>query len=343
MSPPMSEAAPATVLYAEGQAVDDALERQIFGTGVAVMRRTLGSFAELTPAECAEIDGLMILRFAVTRADIARFPRLKCIVRMGVGYDRLDRAAAAERNILVCNVPDYGTTEVADHAIALALCLRRGIIHYHDTQRAEPVAPWRPLTGALVRRLGVQTFGIVGLGRIGTAAALRAKALGFRVVFFDPHLPNGAELAIGVERARTLEALLQQTDTLSIHAPLTRETRGLIGARQLVQLKPGAVLVNTARGPIVEIDGVYDQLKSGHLAAAGLDVVPVEPPVAPLPRLLTAYRAREPWLTGRLVITPHAAYYSPQAEHDTRVKAAETMRSGLLSNQPQNVITLEMD
>ena len=194
-----------------------------------------------------------------------------------------------------------------------------------------------------MRRLGVQTFGIVGLGRIGTAAALRAKALGFRVVFFDPHLPNGAELAIGVERARSLEALMQQTDVLTIHAPLTRETRGMIGVAQIGQLKPNAVLVNTARGPIVDLDGVYQHLKSGHLAAAGLDVVPVEPPADPLPKLVAAYRAREPWLLGRLVITPHAAYYSPEATHDTRVKAAETMRAALLSNKPQNVITPDMD
>ena len=208
-----------TVLYAEGQIPDAALERQIFGSAITLVERNVKALADLTEADCAAIDGLMILRFAVTREDMARFPRLKCIVRMGVGYDRLDRAAAAERNILVCNVPDYGTTEVADHAIALALSLRRGIIHYHDTQRADPVAPWRPVTtGGLVRRLGVQTFGIVGLGRIGTAVALRAKALGFRVVFFDPNLPNGSELAVGVARARTLEALLQETDTLSIHA-----------------------------------------------------------------------------------------------------------------------------
>ena len=332
------------VLYAEDQPVDDAIERRIFGDGVNIVRRNVASLSELSPADCAEIDGLMILRFHVTREDLARFPRLKCVLRMGVGYDRIDRAAVAERNVIVCNVPDYGTTEVADHAITLALTLRRGILHYHDTQRGETVAPWRPVTtGGLVRRLGVQTFGIVGLGRIGTAAALRAKALGFRVMFFDPNLPNGAELAIGVERARTLEALLSATDTLSIHAPLTRDTRGLIGKAELGRLKPNAVLVNTARGPIVDIDAVYDHLKSGHLAAAGLDVVPVEPPVAPLPRLIEAYRAREPWLVGRLVITPHAAYYSPEAQHDTRVKAAETMRAALLSNRPQNVITPDMD
>lgn len=333
-----------TVLYPEDRYSDDAIERRIFGDGITIMRRAVGSLADLSPEDCAKVDGIMILRFFVSREDIARFPNLKCIVRMGVGYDRIDRAAAAERNVIVCNVPDYGTSEVADHAITLALTLRRGILHYHDTQRGPEIAPWRPLTtGGLVRRLGVQTFGIVGLGRIGTAAALRAKALGFRVMFYDPHLPNGAELAIGVARARTLEALLSETDVLSIHTPLTRETRGLIGAAELARLKPNAVLVNTARGPIVDIDAVYEHLKSGHLAAAGLDVVPVEPPVDPIPRLLAAYRAREPWLTGRLVVTPHAAYYSPEAEHDTRVKAAETIRAALLSNKPQNVITPEMD
>ena len=333
-----------TVLYAESQATDDALERRVFGDGVTLMHRSLARLADLPPADAAEVDGLMLLRFPLTREDLARLPRLKCVVRMGVGYDRVDRAACAERGVLVCNVPDYGTTEVADHAVALALTLRRGILHYHDTQRASPVAPWRPVTtGGLVRRLGVQTFGVLGLGRIGTAVALRAKALGFRVIFHDPHLPNGAELAIGVARAATLEALLAEVDTLSIHTPLTRETRGLIGARELGRLRPNAVLVNTARGPIVDIDAVHDHLKSGHLAAAGLDVVPTEPPAEPLPRLIAAYRAREPWLIGRLVITPHAAYWSPEAEHDTRVKAAETMRAALVSNKPQNVITPDMD
>ena len=334
---------PVTVLYPENPLSDPTLEREIFGTGVTLIGRSVGTLADLSPADCAEVEGLMIQRLAVTREDFARFPKLKCVLRMGVGYDKIDRAAAADRKVMVCNVPDYGTTEVADHAIALAMTLRRGIIHYHDTQRTSPPPPWRPLTGALVRRMGVQTFGIVGLGRIGTAAALRAKALGCRVMFYDPNLPNGAELAIGVERAPTLEALLQQTDTLSIHAPLTRDTRGLIGSKELALLRPGAVVVNTARGPIIDIDGLYEQLKNGHLAAAGLDVVPVEPPVEPLPKLLAAYRAREPWLLGRLVVTPHAAYYSPQAEHDTRVKAAETMRAALLSNRPRNVITPDMD
>jgi phosphoglycerate dehydrogenase-like enzyme len=332
-----------TVLYPEGQIPDDSLEREIFGPEVRILRRAAAALAALTAEDCAEVDGLMISRFTVSAEDFERFPRLRAVLRMGVGYDRLARDAAAARRIIVCNVPDYGTTEVADHAIALVLALRRGIVQHHDAQRRSPPAPWRWIPGELVRRSSVQTFGIIGLGRIGTAVALRARAFGFRVVFYDPYLPNGSELALGIARAATLEELLRQTDTLSVHTPLTRETRSLLGRPELALLRRGAVVVNTARGPIIDIDALGALLRDGHIAGAGLDVVPVEPPVEPLPELLRAFRAREPWLEGRLVITPHAAFYSPEAQHDTRVKAAETMRAALLTNRPKNVITPEMD
>ncbi|HEX7743288.1 MAG TPA: hypothetical protein VF442_12800, partial [Sphingobium sp.] len=125
-----------TVLYPEGQLPDDALEREIFGPDLRILRREVNALAALPAADCAEVDGLMISRFAVSAEDMSRFPRLRAIVRMGVGYDKLARDAAAARNIIVCNVPDYGTTEVADHAMALVLALRRGVIQHHDTQRA---------------------------------------------------------------------------------------------------------------------------------------------------------------------------------------------------------------
>lgn len=332
-----------TVLYSEASYADDSVERRIYGPDVKVIfPHESNSLADLSDADCAAADGLMIMRYKVTAKDLERFPRLRAICRMGVGYDNLDRKAAAERQIMVLNVPDYGTTEVADHAIALALALRRGLLLHHELQRKDPPATWRFVLDPLIRRIGVQTFGIVGLGRIGTAAALRAKALGFRVVFYDPNLPNGAELGVGVARAATLEELLRQTDTLSIHAPLTPETRGMIDARALALLPPGAVLVNTARGPIVDIDAVAAALKSGRLAGAGLDVVPVEPPIEPLPQLIRAYRAREPWCEGRLIITPHSAFHTPEAWDDIRTKSAETMRAALLGPKPQNVITPDM-
>ena len=327
-----------TILYPERMYPDAARERDIFGPDAVILMRDTVALADLTDADCEAADGVMLFRQFMTAADFARFPRLKAVVRMGVGYDRIDRAAAAARGVTVCNVPDYGTTEVADHAIALALCLRRALLMHHDDQRADPPAPWRGHDTPLLRRTSAQGFGIVGLGRIGTAVALRAKALGFRVSFHDPNLPNGSELAIGVNRAGTLPELLARSDVLSLHVPLTPGTAGLIGAAELAMLPPDAVVVNTARGPVLDVDALEAALRSGHLAGAGLDVLPVEPPVEPLPGLLRAYRAREPWQVGRLIITPHSAYLTPEAHLDIRVKSAETMRAALFSNQPQNVI-----
>src|SRR5271168_5645528 len=232
-----------TVLYAEKLYDNDKVEREVFGLDVRVVWRNVANLSQREERDCAEIDGLMVMRHAVTAEHLARFPNLACVVRMGVGYDKIDRKAAAARKVMVCNVPDYGTTEVADHAIALALALRRGVVFYHERLRQSPPAPWGAVKNDLIRRLGVQTFGIVGLGRIGTAVALRARAFGFRVMFYDPHLPNGAELALGIGRAATLEDLLRQTDTLSIHAPLTPETRLMLGRDQLALLRPGAVVV----------------------------------------------------------------------------------------------------
>ena len=333
---------PVTVLYAEPIYSDDSVERRIYGPDVRVIfPPPTTSMADLPDELCAQADGLMNMRYQVTAADYARFPKLRAVCRMGVGYDVIDRKAAAERQILVLNVPDYGTTEVADHAMSLALALRRGLLLHHEAQRADPPARWRYVDDPLVRRSGVQTFGIVGMGRIASAVALRAKAFNFRVVFFDPYLPNGVELGLGIARARTLEELLRASDTLSIHCPLTPETHGMIGAAELALLPQGAVVVNTARGPIIDIDALADALKRGHLAGVGLDVVPVEPPVEPLPELIRAYRAREAWCEGRLIITPHAAFYSPQAWDDIRVKSAETMRAALLGPRPQNVIAPE--
>ena len=327
-----------TVLYSETLYPGDSVERAIFGADVQILRRNVAKVADLDPADCAAAEGLMIFRHWLGAEDVARFPRLRAVVRMGVGYDRLDRAALAARGVLVCNVPDYGTTEVADHAIALALALRRGLFLHHDLQRGEPPAPWQATLHPLIRRTSAQRFGVVGLGRIGTAVALRAKALGFQVAFFDPYLPSGADLALGIGRAPTLEALLRNADALSLHVPLTPETRTLVGAAELALLPPGAIVVNTSRGPVLDLDALGAALREDRLAGAGLDVLPVEPPSEPVPHLLRAYRAREPWLLGRLVVTPHSAYLSPEAHDDIRVKSAETMRAALLTNQPQNVV-----
>ncbi|WP_240048262.1 C-terminal binding protein [Crenalkalicoccus roseus] len=333
-----------TVLEPEGLYPDTDLEQRILGPGVRILRGNARTgLADLPDSLCAEADGLMTLRMAVPGEQLARFPKLKVVVRMGVGYDRVDRAACAARGITVCNVPDYGTQEVAEFAVLLALALRRGLILYHDTQRGPEPAPWGVMPSPLHRRQEVQTFGILGLGRIGTAAALRARAFGWRIAFFDPHLPNGADRALGVARCRTLEELLAQSDVLSIHAPLTRATRGLIGERELRLLPRNAVVVNTARGPILDIAALERCLRDGHIAGAGLDVIPEEPPREPIPSLLRAYRAQEEWLRGRLVVTPHIAFHTPEAWEDIRLKSAETMRDVLVEGRRTNVIPPEAD
>ena len=335
-----------TVLELEGMYPDTALEQEILGPDVEIIHGGAphtGSLDMLPDEVCARVDGLLIFRHWLKPHDIARFPKLRVVVRMGVGYDRLDRAACAARGITVCNVPDYGTMEVADHAIALTLALRRGLLLHHDLQRADPPAPWRYQDSPLIRRLGAQVFGIVGLGRIGTAVALRAKALGFEVRFFDPHLPNGVDRALGIGRAQTLAELLRAADVLSIHVPDTKTTRGMIAAAELALLPQDAIVVNTARGTSLDLDALDAALRSGRLAGAGLDVIPVEPPVEPVPGLLAAYRRQEGWLRGRLIITPHSAFHTPEAWADIRRKSAETMRDVILLGRASNVIRPEDD
>ncbi len=316
---------------------DATVEQEVFGADANIVMRDVNALSELTQADRDACEGLMIFRHFAPGEELAKFPRLRAVVRMGVGYDRVDREWCAAHNVTVCNVPDYGTMEVADHAIALTLALRRGIVLHHEAQRRPTPAPWTQIETPMIRRLSVQRFGIIGLGRIGTAVALRAKAFGFDVVFFDPLRPNGADLAIGVRRAKTLDELLAQSDVLSIHAPQTPETIDLIGARELALLPVGALVINTARGRIVDIDALEAALRSGHVSAAGLDVIPVEPPVDPVPGLLRAYRDREEWQEGRLIITPHSAFHTPEAWDDIRRKSAETMQSAL-SGAAQNVI-----
>src|SRR6185503_13569760 len=155
------------------------------------------------------------------------------------------------------------------------------------------------------------------LGRIGTASALRARAFGMNVAFYDPHLPNGAELSFGFTRARSLEELLKLADVVTIHAPLNEETRALINRSAVDAMKKGAFLINTARGPICDTSALLEGLRSGKLGAVGLDVLPREPANTDDP-LVAAWQANEPALRGRLILNPHAAFYSPDSLVDLR-------------------------
>jgi phosphoglycerate dehydrogenase-like enzyme len=258
----------------------------------------------------------------ITADIIARMSHCRAIIRNGVGFDTVDIAAAAKAGIPVCNVPDYGTEEVADHAIALTLALYRQLFPL-DAEAKQ--LGWKITVAAKMRRLSTQTFGIVGLGRIGTATALRAKALGFKVIFHDPYVPAGTHKAVGIERVTSLDELLQRADTVSIHCPLTPETRGLIGEREIARLKPGSFLVNTARGDIVQKAPVFAALHRGHLAGAGLDVVESEP-----------LRTKEEAATPNLIVTCHAAFCSPEGMIEMRSTSARLARAAVLGEPVWN-------
>ena len=275
----------------------------------------------------------------VSAALLDRLANCRVVVRAGVGFDNIDLAAAGARGIAVCNTPDYGTMDVADHAIALTLAHLRGVTCFNRAIHDDPIAGWLFNTAPTVRRLVTQCFGVVGLGRIGTATALRAKALGMRVVFFDPDRPTGTELAVGIERCATLEDLLEQADIVSLHTPLTSETRHLMRDATFSRMKRGAILINTARGGIVDLEALTRALLSEQVAAAALDVLESEP-LSPDSALMQAWRAPGSAIRDRLILTPHAAFFSPSSLIDLRRKSAATALGYLQTGASRDCLNL---
>jgi lactate dehydrogenase-like 2-hydroxyacid dehydrogenase len=332
------------ILLAFWSYADDALlERSLADPADELILKRLvsGEPLQLSSAEKQSIDALVNYS-AVEKLPFppTDFPNCKIAVRAGVGFDNLDRPGWGSQGVPVCNVPDYGTTEVADHAIALMLSLARGTAPYHRMLSKAPREGWRFADAPLIRRLRGAVFGVIGLGRIGTAAALRAQAFGMQIVFFDPHLPSGVELALGFQRVHDLKELTSQADVLSIHTPLDESTHGLINQNLLHHSKPGQILVNTARGQIVDLDAVHEALESEKLGGAGLDVLPEEP-ANPAHPLIQAYQEQATWLEGRLILTPHAAFYSPSSVEDLRRKSFEVTQNYLSKKILLNCVNSE--
>lgn len=299
-------------------------ERAVIGDAAEVRRFLCSSDADFTDEICGANALIVWHNTPVGAAGLARLRNCRALIRNGVGFDSVDIAAARERSIAVCNVPDYGTEEVADHAIALTLALCRQLF---PLDREAKQLGWVIRVEPKLRRLRELTFGVVGLGRIGTATALRAKALGFHVVFHDPYLPNGADKAVGISRARTLDELLARADVVSMHCPLTGETRHLIAERELALLKPSAFVVNTARGAVIKKTAILAALREGRLAGAGLDVVEDEP-------LQTAEEAATP----NLIVTCHAAFCSVESKLEMRATSARIALAAVRGEPLENVV-----
>lgn len=326
---------PLTILFPDSRSSELDIERRITGPDVVMLNPRKDRFDAIDISAWENCDGIVVARIPIDAAVIAHLKRTRIVVRNGVGFDIVDLEACGQAGIAVCNVPDYGTTEVADSALAMMLAFARGTAACDAALRADLKGGWTHVHNVTARRLRGACFGVIGFGRIGTAAALRARAFGMQIAFYDPALPNGAELAFGFTRARTLVELLGLADVVTIHAPLTDETRAMINASAIAAMKPGSYLINTARGPICDTSALLEGLKSGKLAAVGLDVLPNEPATLNDP-LVAAWRANEPWIRGRMLLNPHAGFFSPDAFVDLRRKAIETayyyLRDGKLAN-----------
>jgi phosphoglycerate dehydrogenase-like enzyme len=306
----------------------------------SVESSVLGDFARLETlrATCeADLRGriddahILLVFHDIARlsdATLAQAEACVGIVRAGVGYNNIDIAAAAARGIVVCNVPDYGTEDVADHALMMLLAVARRLVDCHAAIRA---GGWHFETAVGAPRMRGRTLGIVGCGRIGTAMALRAKALGLLVVYFDPYVKPGTDKALGIRQAETLVELLACSDFVSLHCYLDEHSYHLIDAAAFAAMKPGAILINTARGPVVDQTALLEALNAGTLAGAGLDVVEREP--------LDDDRLRQ---HPRVLLTPHSAFYSVEGFREMRQKAAEEARRLLTGRPPRCPVNLDL-
>lgn len=286
---------------------------------------------EVLAREAAASDGLIsLLTDRIDAALLDAAPRLRAVSNYAVGFDNIDVGAATERGVMVTNTPGALTETVADFTMALLLAVARRVVEADRYTRAGQWQSWGPML-LLGRDVCGATLGLIGLGRIGTAVARRARGFAMRVLYHDVARREGPEQELGLEFA-SMEDLLRQSDFVSIHVPLGPRTRHLIGASQLSLMKPTAFLINTARGPIVDSGALYGALAGGRIAGAGLDVFEEEP----LP-------ADHPLLTlENVVVAPHAASASVTTRTGMALMAVENILSALAGRKPPNLVNSEV-
>uniref|UniRef100_A0A8B9RC57 C-terminal-binding protein 1 n=3 Tax=Astyanax mexicanus TaxID=7994 RepID=A0A8B9RC57_ASTMX len=277
------------------------------------------------------VAALLYHTITLSRDDLDKFKGLRVIVRIGSGFDNVDVKAAAELGIAVCNVPAASVEETADTSMCLILNLYRRVTWMHQAlregTRASSVEQIREVAGGAARIRG-ETLGIIGLGRVGQAVALRAKAFGFGVIFYDPYLPEGVERSLGLQRMATLQDLLIHSDCVSLHCSLNEHNHHLINDFTIKQMRQGAFLVNTARGGLVDEKALAQALKEGRIRGAALDVHETEPfsfsqgPLKDAPNL---------------ICTPHTSWYSEQASIEAREEAAREVRRAITGRIPDSL------
>ena len=311
-------------------------ERRILGDIADVVALNAFSEADLA-GKIDDADAVMLYHFvSLTRDTIDRLKHCRLIVRCGVGFDNVDRARARERGIPVANVPDYGTEDVADSAIGMALTLSRGV-HFMNSRLQRRNGPWTYTQVQPTNRLRGRVFGIIRMGRIGTATALRAKSLGMEVAYYDPYAPQGRDKSLGIRHVENLDDLLGEAHIVSLHCPLTPETHHIINPQTLRKMRPDAFLVNTSRGGVVDVYAVLEAIEQNRLRGAAIDVLETEPPADNDP-LIAAWRNPQHPAHDRIIINPHAAFYTEEGLVDMRVKGSQNCRRVLLGKEPYNLV-----
>jgi len=327
-----------SILYPDNLTNDDFLyERPIAENRCKLIKFNASNSEEIPNDIWKNVDGLITgLKMKIDKNVIDKLTSCKIITRLGVGYDLIDIKYSGNKGIIVSNVPDYGTYEVADHAIAMIMNFARGISTYNDMLKSNIKKNWNFGAVSTIDRVVNKNIGIIGLGRIGTAFALRAKAFGFNVKFYDPYIPDGQEKALNIERYHNLEELISEIDYLSIHCLANKETENLIDAKIFNICKPNLTIVNTARGVIINLDDAYTALKNNKLQAIGLDVFPNEPPNKN--HSLVKAWLNEGWAKSRIIFTPHSAFYSPTGLIFLREKALKTCLDHLEGTKTANCV-----
>jgi D-3-phosphoglycerate dehydrogenase len=306
-----------------------ALEKEVFAAiGAELIPFDLKPGADFREA-IRDADGLLVegVDTLITREVIDSLEKCKIIVRYAIGVDNIDLKAAERRGIVVCNVPDYCIGEVASHALTLMLTWVRKIV---QTNRLVREGTWNVRSLAPFPRLSEQTLGILGYGRIGRAVSERAYPFGFRILANDPYIPPESVDASKVTLV-DFETLLTESDYLTIHLHLTAETRNMVGAEQLRKMKTSALLINTARGGIVDEAALIRALDEKRIAGAALDVLSKEPPEKDNPLLRM----------DNVLITPHAAWFTEGAYFELHRKAAEEVARVLLGGKARFPVMLE--
>ncbi|MGM0591446.1 MAG: C-terminal binding protein [Halobacteriota archaeon] len=273
----------------------------------------------------ASADGLIVMYEEIGADLIGEMDDCKVISRTGIGFDNVDLDAATERNIYVTNVPDYCISEVSDHTIALMLALKRNVVAYdRDTRQGG----WDLGAGDEMRRLSEQSIGLLAFGNIAKEVGRKAAAFGMEVLAHDPYLSAEDIREAGATPVEDLDKVLERADVLSVHPPLTPETRGMISTDEFEQMKDSAIVLNVARGGIIDEDALVEALDAGEIAGAGLDVIEDEPPEEDDPLVQN----------DRVILTPHAAWNSTESMIELREKAARNVRDALAGEAPKYVV-----